>query len=87
MSSVNTNVAPIMSILVVIYSICCLHAYLGLPSIKYIDVSQSYFATTKLSAICLGYMFDAICQNKFENEYSYSLMTLLLTLDALYGFN
>lgn len=89
LSTTNTGVAPIISAFVVLYSLCSLYSFTGLPTIKAIQVSQSYFAATKLSAFCLGYLFDAVCFGSFsaEKDISFTLMTAVLTFDALIGFN
>lgn len=89
LSVTSTLVAPIMSSFVILYSLFSLYSYFGLPTIKVIQVSQSYFAATKLSAFCLGYLFDSICYGSFQasQDLSFALMTLVLTFDALYGFN
>jgi hypothetical protein len=89
LSASQASIAPVMSFFVILYSLFSLYAYMGLPHPRFIQVSQSYFAATKLSAFCLGYLFDAFCYGTFNQwgDLSFLLMTILITFDALVGFN
>jgi hypothetical protein len=87
MSSVRTEVAPTLSLIIALYTTLSIYSYFGLPTNKIVDVSQSYFAATKLSAFFLGYLFDSICSGSFKNEVYFTLLTILVTLDASQGFH
>lgn len=89
LSASSTSIAPVISGFVILYSVFSLYSFLGLPQVKAIQVSQSYFAATKLSAFCIGYLFDAICYGSFsaEKDSSFALLTVVLTFDAVIGFN
>jgi hypothetical protein len=86
MSAATTHIAPIMSILVCIYSVLSLYCFFDLPSSKLMKMSQSYFAGFKLSAFCLGYLFDAAATNQGFEMY-FTMMTLLITADAYLSYN
>ena len=87
MSSVRTEVAPTLSLIIALYTTLSIYSYFGLPTNKIVDISQSYFAATKLSAFCLGYLFDSICSGSFNNEVYFTLLTILVNLDASQGFH
>ena len=75
-----------MSALTLFYSMASLYTYMGLKTNKFIDISQSYFAAFKLSAFLIGYLFDESLPINYRFEFSYFMMTLILTIDAYYGF-
>jgi hypothetical protein len=50
-------------------------------------MSQSYFATLKLAAVSLGYLFESFRNGGFNCEISFLLMTLVLTFDAFLGYS
>jgi hypothetical protein len=83
MSSATTEIAPLLSIICVIYTVLSLYSFLDPVGTKFIDLSTSYFASFKLSAFCLGYLFDAYTIGRLE--WFYSLLTLVITCDAYYG--
>ena len=86
MSAATTNIAPTMSILVCVYSTLSLYAYFDLPSSKLVKMWQSYFASFKLSAFCLGYLFDSLSSHQ-GLEFYYCLMTAVITIDAYISYN
>jgi hypothetical protein len=86
MSVVTTHIAPLMSAFTVYYSLASLYSYLGLKTTKFLDFSQSYFVAFKLSAFLIGYLFDESVLISYRFEFNYLMMTLLLTVDAFYGF-
>jgi len=83
----TTKIAPIMSTCALFYALASLYAYFGLKSNKFIDVSQSYFTSFKLSAILLGHFFDTSLPISYYFEFNFGMLTLLITVDAYYGFN
>lgn len=85
-SVATTKIAPVMSALALFYSMASFYTYMGMPTNKFIDVSQSYFAVFKLSAFLIGYLFDESLPIDYRFEFSYFMMTLILTIDAYYGF-
>lgn len=85
-SVATTNIAPIISGIALFYAVTSLYSFFGLKTIKFIDLSQSYFASFKLSAILLGYFFDASLPISYYFEFNFAMMTLLITIDAYYGF-
>jgi hypothetical protein len=86
MSVVTTQLAPLMSAFTLYYSLTSLYSYLGLKTTKFLDFSQSYFVAFKLSAFLIGYLFDESVPISYRFEFNYFMMTLLLTVDAFYGF-
>ena len=87
LSTVTSKISPALGLLVTAYALLSFYAYLGLPSHKLVNMSQSYFASAKLAALCLGFLFDSILSGAFSKEYSFTIMTLLITFDAVLGFN
>ena len=76
-----------MSTCALVYSLASLYSYFGFKTNKFIDISQSYFASFKLSAILLGQFFDTSLPISYYYEFNFAMMTLLITIDAYYGFN
>lgn len=87
MCVITTKIAPIMSSCALFYALTSLYSFFGLQTTKFIDISQSYFASFKLSAILLGYFFDTSLPISYYFEFNFAMMTLLITIDAYYGFN
>ncbi len=85
-SVATTNIAPTISGIALFYAVTTLYSFFGLKTIKFIDFSQSYFASFKLSALLLGYFFDASLPISYYFEFNFAMMTLLITIDAYYGF-
>jgi hypothetical protein len=85
MSAISTSIAPVMSILVCLYSFLSLLCFLDIPCSKLVKMSQSYFAAFKLSAFCLGYLFDGFATNQ-GFDFSYTLLTLVITADAYLSY-
>ena len=85
MSTISTSISPVISILVSIYSLLSLICYLDIPCSKLAKMAQSYFASFKLSAFCLGYLFDGFA-TKQAFEFSYTLMTIVITADAYLSY-
>lgn len=86
MSAIHTSVAPIFSIIVAIHALFSMACYFGINSSRFVQICQSYAATYKLSAIALGYLFDHIVQHGFGFEFSFLMMTLVLSFDAFLGY-
>ena len=85
LSMVHSNVAPVLSFLIAVYALFSIYCYFGIKNFKVISMCQSYMAATKLSAVALGYLFDSLVSgNSFE--FSYFMMTALITADAFLGF-
>ncbi len=76
-----------MSACALFYSLASLYSYFGFKTNKFIDISQSYFASFKVSAILLGHFFDTSLPISYYFEFNFAMMTLLITVDAYYGFN
>jgi len=87
MSTVHSQLAPVFSMFVTLYTIFSLYSYFGLPNSKAVVMSQSYLATLKLAAIALGYLFESFRNVWFNYEVSFLLMTFLLTVDAFLGYS
>ncbi len=85
MSAATTEIAPVLSITSVFYTILSLYSFSGLPCSKFVDLSTSYFASFKLSAFLLGYLFDAMLVGKVE--VCYTLLTIMVTAEAYYGMH
>jgi hypothetical protein len=75
-----------MSVLVAVYASLSLYCFFDLPSSKLMKMSQSYFASFKLSAFCLGYLFDALSSNQ-SIEFYFIVMTLIITADSYLSYN
>ena len=87
MSSVNTLIAPNLSLIVIAYSLLSLYSFLGLSGFFGLNILTSYFTGLKLSAFCLGYYFDALFTQSISNiDLSYTFMTLLISTDSIIGF-
>jgi hypothetical protein len=63
-----------------------MYCYLDLPSPKLVKMSQSYFAAFKLSAFCIGHLFDALANQQKVDAY-FAIMTIVITLDAYVSYN
>jgi len=75
-----------MSLIVVLYSVVSLVSYLGLTDYKILNMFQSCLSATKISALCIGYRFDALSSQHGQVEYYFTLMTVFITIDAFFGF-
>lgn len=69
-----------------LYAVTSLYSFFGFKTTKFIDVSQSYFASFKLSAFLLGYFFEKSLPISYYFEFNFAMMTFLLIIDAYYGF-
>ena len=87
MSLFTSTIAPLMSLFALLYSLVSFYSFLGLPTTKPLDILQSHFASFKLSAFLLGYLFDSALPKTSTIDNYYIILTLLITLDAYYGFN
>ena len=76
-----------MSSCALFYALSSLYSFFGLQTNKFIDISQSYFASFKLSAILLGCFFETSLPISYYFEFNFTVMTLLITIDSYYGFN
>jgi len=85
MSAVHSQIASVFSIFVAIQAVFALYSFFGLPNHRFVLISQSYFATLKVAAVALGYLFECV-RNGVFNEISFFLMTVVLTFDAFLGF-
>jgi hypothetical protein len=87
MSSIHSEVAPVFSVFVAIYAAFSLYSFFGLPNNKMVLMTQSYLAGLKLAAIALGYLFESVRVNGLNFEISFTLMTVVLTFDAILGYS
>ncbi len=85
MSCVKSDVAPVLSGVIALYSLASMYTFFGLKSFKSVNMCQSYFMGTKLSALALGYFFDSLA-NGSSFSTIFFMMTILITFDAFLGF-
>ena len=86
MCAVESDMAPIFSIFVSLYTLTSLYSYFGIST--HFDAFQSYFASTKLTLVAFGYAADFMIRSgSFNVGLSFFLMTLLLSFDTLYGLS
>lgn len=85
MGCVKSEIAPVLCGLIALYSVASMYTFFGLKENKIVNMSQSYFAATKLSALALGYFFDSLVGGE-AFSINFFIMTILISFDAFLGF-
>ena len=85
MGSVKSEIAPVLCGFIGLYSLASIYAFFGLMNVRIVNMCQSYFAATKLSALALGYIFDSLANGQ-QFSATFFIMTLLISFDAFLGF-
>lgn len=83
-ASAKTDVAPVFSMFVVLYTLTSLYCYFGIFDISIISATQSYCASLKLALIAVGYSAESLISGN-RVSFAFLAMTALLSFDAFYG--
>lgn len=76
MSAVESKIATLFSIFVVIHVLFTLFCYFGVMEIKAVEVFQSYFANMVFAAVAFGYLMTSVSNGQGIAQFGYSFLIM-----------